>query len=514
MVGEHPVQLRGLTFDPHSGAPLPSSGGAPVICERMDDEFIQALLGDLKTAEGRKALLGTVLSAAPSRSGGLKLLQPVHGVFNLALLEAHCERFGEPRLDPLDIESAGIVIRRAGGAAREAWVKRDGKVAGWIPLHGDELDRDPDPKHREGPQGPGPAEVRRELLRRMGATSSDEESVMDMFTAPPDVCTALGRTVLLGMISTASAEAPDPGTLAAPPSYEASEIKSLLLPYLGNAKAVVWTGLEGRAVSFADLTSTALSQDLRDRLSLFRDFVRGLVAVFDAFETPKLEAALDRVKLDYGGKEQRPAGQALAAIADVLVMGRPGTATLPRSWPSVSPADFSEILNQARAAASARVSQLVSAERRFDRRRALYVARAFVRVQRDGGCPPKIVWSPESAPFSIAAWHEPGKLPPVQISLPPLTDLKAFKPNVTFKLPTDLFALLKQEPKDFLEGKAGKKAGDGIAWLCSFNIPIITLVAFIVLNIFLSLLNLIFFWLALVKICIPIPASLKARFEE
>ena len=41
--------------------------------------------------------------------------------------------------------------------------------------------------------------------------------------------------------------------------------------------------------------------------------------------------------------------------------------------------------------------------------------------------------------------------------------------------------------------------------VCSFSIPIVTLVALIVLMIFVILLNLIFFWLPLLKICFPVP---------
>ena len=57
-----------------------------------------------------------------------------------------------------------------------------------------------------------------------------------------------------------------------------------------------------------------------------------------------------------------------------------------------------------------------------------------------------------------------------------------------------------------MEGE-GSTEGWTIGWICSFSIPIITLCAFIVLNIFLSLLNIIFFWLPFLKICIPIPKS-------
>jgi hypothetical protein len=52
---------------------------------------------------------------------------------------------------------------------------------------------------------------------------------------------------------------------------------------------------------------------------------------------------------------------------------------------------------------------------------------------------------------------------------------------------------------------AGGGAKLGLGWLCSFSIPLITICAFFVLNIFLSLLNIVFFWMAFIKICIPIP---------
>jgi len=511
MVGEHPVQVRGLTFDRSSGLPAPAAGGAVVLAERQDDDFVRAVLGELGSGEGRKALAKTLVSEGPATKG-LKLLQPVHGVFNLAMVEAHCETFGDPRLDPRDIDSAGLVIRRVSGAGREAWVKRDGKVAGWVKLSAADLDRDPDPARRDGPEGPGPAEVRRELLKRMGASSRDEEQTSPLFTAPPGECKALGRTLLYGVVLTASAEAPDPSLAPAPGGFDASEVQGLISPYFASGKTVDWKGLELQSFAFEDLKETSkISADARKKLTLLADFLRGLVAVFDAFQTPKLRAALNRVELDFADKSSHKAGDVLSQAADVLVMGKAGKVKLPKLWPKVSAKDQGEIVAQARTAAAARLSQLVSAERRYERRGSVYVARTFIRVNRDDGCPPKIVWSPESAPFTIAAWHEKGKLPPVHIDLPSLSDLKNLTPNVTFKVPGNLFNMLNQDPVKMLEGK-GSDGAPGIAWLCSFNIPIITLVAFIVFSIFLSLFNLIFFWIALVKICIPIPASLKARF--
>ncbi len=45
----------------------------------------------------------------------------------------------------------------------------------------------------------------------------------------------------------------------------------------------------------------------------------------------------------------------------------------------------------------------------------------------------------------------------------------------------------------------------GIGMICSLSIPIITLCAFIVLMIFIQLLNLVFWWLPFLRICLPFP---------
>jgi len=60
-------------------------------------------------------------------------------------------------------------------------------------------------------------------------------------------------------------------------------------------------------------------------------------------------------------------------------------------------------------------------------------------------------------------------------------------------------------------GPVSPSGGLNLSWICSFNIPIITICAFFVLNIFLSLLNIVFFWLPFVKICIPIPSAAVSK---
>ena len=74
-------------------------------------------------------------------------------------------------------------------------------------------------------------------------------------------------------------------------------------------------------------------------------------------------------------------------------------------------------------------------------------------------------------------------------------------------MPPKLAQLLRGLPEDLMEGKGDGGSGIGLGWICSFSLPIITLCAFICLNIFLSLFNLIFSWMAFLKICIPIPKA-------
>jgi hypothetical protein len=91
------------------------------------------------------------------------------------------------------------------------------------------------------------------------------------------------------------------------------------------------------------------------------------------------------------------------------------------------------------------------------------------------------------------------------ISLPDLANLKRMKRAVAFAMPPAIANLLKGNMKDLSDGKSVSTAGPDIAWICSFSIPFITICAFIVLNIFLSLLDIIFRWMMFIKICIPIP---------
>lgn len=107
MVVEHPVVLRGLTL-----AWLPSSAaGWPTLVARTDQDFIGALLDELSGERAAPAVADHLLRVGPGQRH-LRLQQPVHRTFTLALVEAACDVTGAPRLDPARIESAGLVVRR------------------------------------------------------------------------------------------------------------------------------------------------------------------------------------------------------------------------------------------------------------------------------------------------------------------------------------------------------------------------------------------------------------------
>jgi hypothetical protein len=245
--------------------------------------------------------------------------------------------------------------------------------------------------------------------------------------------------------------------------------------------------------------------------------LRQLAVEFDAFgDTPpgrSLFAALEKITLTY---VLRPlefvprttrAGTFLKDASRVLLERDPeaGAMEMPQDWPELAAADRAELLAAMSQSMQARFAAVKGRPGRFDEPDARYVLRAFVRLKAETTCPPKTVWSDYSEPFVIAPWYE-GAGTPAQIALPDVDRnlLKSLKPNVAFVLPPKLQNVLGGSPKDMMEGKLDD-SGLTLGWICSFSLPIITLCAFICLNVFLSLFDLFFRWMMFIKICIPFP---------
>lgn len=204
------------------------------------------------------------------------------------------------------------------------------------------------------------------------------------------------------------------------------------------------------------------------------------------------------------------------ALAVLLGDDPPATrVTQPDYWAPVAPASEAALVAAAAERIRQREAQLFSGSgRRLSEPGQPLAARCFLRLKAPEGCPPQLAWSAPSELFSVAPWWESGPAKPRVVDMPDPFDrglLRRLKPSIGFAMPGRLGQLM--SPANLQKIKDGDKPAEGdglgIDWICGFNIPIITLCALIVLNIFLMLFNLIFWWLPFIKICLPIPARRK-----
>ncbi len=514
----HDVVLRGL------------GGGAPLLIERTDQKWMDATLAQISVPDPLTPMQDYLPDTDPDASA-LKLFQPVHRSHALVMCEALCEVFGEPPLDPASIDSRGFVVRRVAKAnpnkhgsndgqpsrirVLEAWVESQGQLRGWLTLDPNDADLDPDPARRPQPFHAGQPEMKKLLAALQPAAPPLVERTQPLYTASPAVSLASGRTILYGVVPVTSSETSEASPqLSAVADDDATEqlVQRVLPAYFqSNDGLVLGSSIGGQTFAASDAkqnSDTAFQQYVQylSTLQVQLDYLG------TSSESASLRSATDQLLIYYttDPNEQGTAlTQHLTDGINILVLGGDGTVTLPVSYGAVSSTLAQTLHDAVEQALSARSRAVLPAEGRFEDEKALYQVRAFIRVKRDDGCPPEIVWSDPSPDFMIAPWYESGKLPPSVVTLPPLTNIKKFKPNVAFKVPGSLFNFLNNnKAKDLINGQGSAGGDDGIDWICGFNIPIITICAFIILYLFLTLLDFVFWWLAFIKICIPIPRKL------
>ncbi len=523
---------------------------APAILQRNDSDFVDAVMEQIRTADGRKSLQS---SLARSRDGAhvLKLFQPVQRQFHMAMIELWCDTPGTPRLDPARIDSAGMVIRRVTGKGYEGWMQSKGRLRGWVGVERlGKATGDPASALRLAGATTGVKDIDRSLIS-FALEKEDtllNEHVIPLFAAPPDVCADAGQTLFYGMLQTTSSELSESpvgfedetftaassefrnhlvqalrgermnfalaGERLRPEWFEAVETPGTDKP--SNLPQSQWLTLtQPRSDPFNPASASAAS-----RMSRFILMLRQLTSEFGAFDGSAGSAAIMKELRDIhlplvlrdGEKVQRTARADVFlqnAVAILLQRDPAAPATeMPEFWPALAPAAAQRLMNALYQALTARFADVKGRPGRFDESGATYVIRAFVRLKPECGCPVKTLWSAYSEAFVIAPWYEGSGAPVAQIALPDVTDLnllKSLKPNVAFLVPPKLQSLFSINPKDMLDGKGKTNSSLTLGWICGFNIPTITICAFIVLNIFLSLFDLIFGWLFSVKICIPYP---------
>jgi hypothetical protein len=511
---------------------------SPLILQRSDDDFVDAVMEELKTDAGRASLQGT-LAQARDGMGVLKLYQPIQRQFHVAMIEAWCDVPGTPRVDPATIDSAGMVVRRINGAGYEGWMRSKGRLRGWIGMDrlGDPRS-DPASDVRLAAIATGVADIDRSLLGF--ALESDDsllnEHVIPLFAAPPDVCAAAKKTVYYGIVPTTSSElaegpvAFDAGDFTAASDAFAQHLVQPLnglgmnFPLAGETLYPQW--LEASQLplekprDLPDAQWTMISSDSSGAFPRFILLMRQLAVEFGVFDDQTVGAPvlaeLQAIVLPLVPREgdvdprTTTADVFLKNAASVILQRDPGAPAteMPQSWPTLDASAATRLKNALYQAMAARFAKLKGKPGRFDEADARYAVRAFIRLKADAVCPAKTLWSDYSEPFVIAPWYDSAGGPIAQIPLPDATDrnlLKSLKPNVAFVLPPKLQGLLGGGPTDMLKGKFPNTDGLTLGWICAFSIPIITICAFIVLNIFLSLFDLIFQWMMFLKICIPFP---------
>jgi len=517
----------------------------PALLQRNDDDFVEATLEDLRTTAGR-AVLRSKLARTRTASQVLKLFQPVQRQYHLAVIEAWCDTAGTPRIDPARVDSAGLVLRRIRrdgfDSYLEGWVKTGGRLRGWTRVHQSAERAAPIAAQRLLRRPVSPS-IDRELLRfaREPAGALLDEHVVPLFMAPPDVCAEAKKTLFYGLVPTSSAEIADvpvdpaqalgehfgPGT--------AAFTDHLVDPLRGQAMSFVLAGETMRpewfeaaempgenkppglpASHWNTLRTTSGGLGMRRFILLLRQLAGEFDAFGDTAEGRAVFAELQAIRLPLVRRQFESTPRTVAAgsflqTARRVLLERDPAATAPEmpvSWPALDASARTRLQSALSRAVAKRFADMKRQPGRFDEPNAQYVIRAFVRLKADGACPARTEWTAYSEPFVIAPWYEGDGAPPVQVALPDVTDraqLRALKPNVAFVVPPPLQNLLSGNPKDMLEGK-GSTGGDlTLGWICSFSLPIITICAFICLNIFLSLFDLIFRWMFFIKICIPFP---------
>jgi hypothetical protein len=468
------------------------------------------------------------------------LFQPVQRIVHLAIVQLNCDTLGFPPLATTRIASAGLVIRRVyrkpsdpkanrSRATDEltadswAWMRSAQGTFNWRQLSPDQARLDPDPTRRPQLQS-GQADLD-QLLTAMSLSSAYTEVFTPAFVAAPDICNALGRTVVYALIPTASSEVSDPLPLASsPPAFDRQKIAANLPPLLKSGDHAALLG--GQSVDFhwlsddflwtkfppADSTKPYIQNQSITDFQSFTTTLRMLQTVFGAFDTPegrKIVEVLNAHQVIQDGMA-KPMGDFYDFAANALL--GPDSATnpgfnMPTQWDRFSDQDQNALLDVLIDALAPQAAKVMAPQGRFQDPTRLYTATIFLRIKPENpACPTQLIWSLPSEPFRIAAWYESAGRAQPPILLPDPSQLRALaQPNASFQVPA---ALMNAMQGSSLSGMMkGAKGGGGITidWICGFSIPLITICAFFVLNIFFSLLAIIFFWLPFFKICIPIP---------
>lgn len=504
---KHETIISGLRLDGERGVM------APTILAFRETSFVKVFLEEMRSPEWREKMAARVVEGV--------LEQPVHRAFHLVVVDARCLRAGMPRLDEEKITQGGFVIRRKRQGGEDGWLRLKDTSLGWQATPAGTLDEttayDPDAAlRRERLEGKNAA-ILSKLDVLPGDNGGTDEDVVPLYPAPPDVAKNTGMTLLYGFLPLSSDDT-EPEISTTPP-FALSDVKTRVSGLLKSNRSGVILPPTNTVVTRAEMLRPEENSNATRGAGLrtLKSTLFWLAQEAGAFA----EGAPEGMKNTLNQITQ--AGTSPAGLFDFLETcyrafilqtdDAPTSMQMPLTWTALSVTQENSLAAEAYASMSARWTSVAPLTPRYPALALDYHLRCFLRVDDCPGCPPRILWSQPSAAFRIKPWFEGSDGKPQQIEMPPVTvdSLKKMKPNVVFNVPPELQQHMDRiNLGDLLDGKH-TKTSLSFGMICGFSIPIITICAFIVLQIFLQLLNIIFWWLPFIKICIPYP---KITTEE
>jgi hypothetical protein len=507
------------------------------------------------------------LDTPPSTQHPLRLYQPVHGRFYLATATLACRVPGLPEhtVDVADGEVVAFVLRRLTvdvhpqtGAETEtgewAWVKREDGSEGWVSAAGEAMAADEElhPMFGSTFQGTGgpkrrvfaglvPASRREAFVagRELAAPSPPEAGTTPEITAEEPRMVDFQRAVIDPWVALAewwdSVEG-EPNAELERQTLESSSsliildfaefLERWLDPVLQAVRTddadslsphqtVLYERLAGQRMWTREKTietSRTFAEALRDAYELRTKFDE-LTLVEGSEQDTVPDGFSPVVFLDPGTDNPTPPPDPLpdfTALAALIERDQDGGDVLDRPLARL----MRDALAEAPApAATPQLPPMPPANAQGD---DWFVIRcAYLRPRCGRNSPPLI--SGRSEQFRLTSFFEPdAPARPLRVAMPVDTSpatLRKYDRNVAFMLSDQLRKQMSRASslKDLMDGKAGGvKPGLDIGVICSFSIPIITICALILLMIIVSLLNIVFWWLPLFKVCFPVP-GLKAK---
>lgn len=471
------------------------------------DAFVDEFMAAAQEADAG-ALVGHV--AQPLEPGAtLKLFQPIHGSFYLVSGSLCCVEPGFPQrvVSLADGESTFFVLRKLIGGVEHGWIAANGGPAGW--------------------QAVGSAG--REILEH-------EERLPLHPTAPRD-----DRTLLFGYVPVSSKEtySVGPAVLAQLTGEPESSLTDPRADELQSRFIDQATVLAGMPAERQIEPLPASMTPIRLHMSVF--------ALLDLWELlnrpdvlPDVAAALrDNLNASFTGPKAVEKAALLAflksslwSFSRTLASSLQGVAQK-QSQLNESEADPSALGFGASYRLDAVLFDGATLRQRFEAAlssetrppvelpkiepggEATYVLRCV--YERPQCAPVQRIISRPSVPFRLAGFFDKDA-PARQVKIPlpsnvGLADMRRFKKGVTFMISEPLqrkIAMITGKEKDLLEPSPNLNPEDsgGFAFICSFSIEIIFIVAFFLLLMFVIILNFVFWWIMFFRICLPVPKKL------